>query len=443
MLQRIAFFALAGEPRMLRLRPRLTALATALVSTLSWYGTTTAAAAATATTCPALAPGAMVTFGDHVTAVPDRGASADCQASIDDLIEDERAWGSQSAFLQHVAQVTFDLLKAGRVTTTERARLLAAAPASGVGTTLKVKLIAFNDFHGSLEAAGSNPGVARLATKLAELKAVNPLHAVLSAGDLIGASPLVSALFHDEPTIEAMNRIGIDFNAVGNHEFDEGKAELLRMQQGGNHPTDVFSGKGLPADLTPQGQFAGARFGFLAANVTDADSGQTLLPGVGVKSFLGNKMAVIGMTLKSTPTIVSPSGVAGLSFQDEAETVNALIPSLRAQGIKALVVLVHEGGVTTGGGVNGCAGVSGPIVDIVKRLDPEVDLVITGHTHQAYNCLLPKRGGAPVRVTSAGQYGRLVTDIDVTLDPAPGTCVRSLPPMSQSPTARPLKRPRR
>lgn len=357
----------------------------------------------------------VLTLGAYATSIPNRFVSASC-TTLDDLIADEQAWGSQAAFTTHVSRVSFDMQKAGQISAVERGRLLTAAVASGVGTRLTVKIIGFNDFHGSLEAAGSNPGVARLATKIAELKAVNPLHAVVSAGDLIGASPLVSALFHDEPTIEAMNRIGIDFNAVGNHEFDEGKAEILRMQRGGNHPTDVFSGKGMPADLNAQGEFGGARFGFLAANVQDTTTGQTLLPGVGIKNFLGNKVAFIGMTLEDTPTIVSPSGVAGLSFKDEADTVNALIPQLKAQGVETVVVVVHEGGAIVSGGSNGCTGVSGAIVGIVNRLDPEVDLVITGHTHQAYNCLINNQAGQPVRVTSAGQYGRLVSDIDLTID---------------------------
>lgn len=369
---------------------------------------------AAAAACQVGSASGQITFGGFDTGLPNRVTSADC-TTLDDAFRDEQPWGSQAAFVTHVSQVAFNLQKAGKLSAIERVKLLGAATASKVGATLTVKLIGFNDFHGSIEAAGSNPGVARLATRIAELKASNPLNAVVSAGDMIGASPLVSALFHDEPTIEAMNRIGIDFNAVGNHEFDEGRQELLRMQHGGNHPTDVFSGKGLAVDLGPQGQFAGARFGFLAANVLDTASGQTLLPGVGVKDFLGNKIAFIGMTLEGTPTIVSPSGVAGLQFKDEADTVNALVPQIKAKGIESIVVLIHEGGAASGG-INACNGVSGAIVDIVRRLDPAVDLVISGHTHSAYNCLLPNSAGRPVRVTSAGQYGRLVTDIDLTLD---------------------------
>ena len=359
-------------------------------------------------------PSGNVSFGDFDTGVVDRTLDASCQ-TLDGLILDEDAWGNRAAFLRHVTEVTLAPMQGGALAAADRAKLIAAAQQSQVGAQLTVKLIAFNDFHGNIEAAGSNPGVARLATVINGLRAANPLHAVVSAGDMIGASPLVSALFHDEPTIEAMNRLAIDFNAVGNHEFDEGRDELLRMQNGGNHPTDPNSGLGLTDDLR-DGQFAGAGFKFLAANVVDTASGQTLFPGVGVKDFLGNKVAFIGMTLEGTPTIVTPSGVAGLEFRDEADTVNAQIPKLRAQGIQTVVVLIHEGGLTTGGGVNGCDGVSGPVVDIVNRLDGEVDLVVSGHTHRAYNCLIANRDGVPVRVTSAGSFGRLVSDIDLTID---------------------------
>ncbi|MFT3735785.1 MAG: bifunctional metallophosphatase/5'-nucleotidase [Rhodocyclaceae bacterium] len=356
-----------------------------------------------------------VTFGSYDTGVSNRAVSGAC--TIDDLFSDEQAWGSQAAFIAHASTVSFELYRDKKISAVERARLMAAAQASGVGSTLKVKIIGFNDFHGYVKAregSSSNPGVASFAYKINQLRAQNPLNAVVSAGDLIGASPLTSALFKDEPTIEAMNRIKIDFNAVGNHEFDEGKAELLRMQNGGNHPSDLFSGKGLSADLK-DGAFAGAKFKFLAANVVESDTMTTIFPGVGVKDFLGNKVAFIGMTLESTPTIVSPSGVAGLTFKDEADTVNALVPQLKAQGINSIVVLIHEGGFATlSGGV--CSGMSGAIVDIVNRLDPAVDLVVSGHTHQEYNCVINNSAGKPVRVTSAGQYARRLTDIDMVID---------------------------
>ena len=289
-----------------------------------------------------------------------------------------------------------------------------AATPSGGPATVDVQLLSINDFHGNLEPpAGSSGrigtinagGVEYLATHVRNLEATNPNTVVVSAGDLIGASPLLSALFHDEPTIEAMNLIGLDFNAVGNHEFDEGAAELIRMQEGGCHPVDGC----LDGD-----DFAGADFRFLAANVVREDNGKTLFPAYKIRSFAGAKVAFIGIVLEGTPTIVTPSGVAGLTFLDEAETVNALIPELKAKGVESVVVLIHEGGAQVAPApYNGCTGISGAIVDIVNNFDDEVDAVLSGHTHQAYNCTIDNK-----LVTSGSSFGRIVTDVNLTIDRA-------------------------
>jgi 5'-nucleotidase len=289
---------------------------------------------------------------------------------------------------------------------------------------VKVQLLALNDFHGQLappaaplllrrDEAGKPVrvdagGVAFLAEHIARLRAENPRNTlVVSAGDLVGASPLVSALFHDEPTIEAMNALGLDLAAVGNHEFDEGRAELLRLQKGGCHPKDGCQ------DGTP---FPGARFSFLAANVVDTATGESLFPPYAIRTFEGVKVAFIGMTLEGTPSIVTPSGVAGLRFLDEVETANRLVPRLQAQGVQAIVVLLHEGGEQAPGGpYDGCEQLSGPIVEIARALSPAVDVVLSAHTHQAYDCVI-----AGKRVTSAASMGRLVTDLDLTLDAASG-----------------------
>jgi 5'-nucleotidase len=295
---------------------------------------------------------------------------------------------------------------------------IAGVAVAGKPVTVDVQILAVNDFHGNLEPpTGSSGrigsidagGVEYLATHIDNLRSQNPNTVVVSAGDMIGASPLLSALFHDEPAIEAFNLIGLDYNAVGNHEFDEGWQELLRMQNGGCHPTDGC----LDGD-----DFAGAKFTFLAANVVRDDNGKTIFPAYKVRSFASAKVAFIGMTLEGTPSIVTPSGVAGLSFKDEADTVNALVPELKAKGIETIVVLVHEGGAQTGT-YNECVGVSGAIVDIVNRLDPEVDVVISGHTHQAYNCNINDK-----LVTSAASFGRLVTDIDLKIDRISGEVVQ-------------------
>ncbi len=300
-----------------------------------------------------------------------------------------------------------------------------------------VKILALNDFHGQLEspgtfrvnAASASPtvpvgGVDWLAGYIASYKALNPNTVVVSAGDLIGATPLISALFHDEGTIETMNRAGLDFNAVGNHEFDEGKDELKRMQSGGCHPTDPNTCKG--AQVGTPVPFEGAKFKFLAANVVENSSGRTIFPAYAIKALGGVRVAFIGMTLKETPTIVTPSGVAGLTFTDEAEAVNALIPRLRARGAEAVVVLIHQGGVqTVGRGIdtmNQCVGNldGSPIKTIVSNLDDEVDLVISGHTHQPYNCLLPNKLNRPIPVTSADAQGRLLTNIDMNIESTTG-----------------------
>lgn len=393
---------------------------------------------------PAFADGiacsGTVTFGEGAalvaTSVPNEALQGAC---MNDLIQDTQAeganYGSHGEFVAELSHLARKWLKQHRITPRQFAELVAAAARSDVGRTMKVRVIAFNDFHGNIDGANLSfrsdadgifalnangqrvavpaGGVDYMAGLVRELKAGAPNSVVVSAGDLIGASPLNSALFHDEPAIETMNRLGLEFNAVGNHEFDEGREELLRMQAGGCHPTDANSCQGNRVG-TPY-PFEGAKFRFLAANVADTASGKTLFPAYGVKSFKGNRIAFVGMTLKGTPSIVTPSGVAGLEFRDEADTVNALVRKLKRQGVHAVVVLVHEGGAAPGS-INGCNGVSGPIVDIVSRMDDAVDLVVSGHTHQAYNCALPNAAGRNVPVTSAGSFSRLMTRIDLTLD---------------------------
>ncbi|QJR10951.1 Endonuclease YhcR [Usitatibacter rugosus] len=300
-----------------------------------------------------------------------------------------------------------------------------------------VKIIAINDFHGNLQSPGTfgvstavpaadRPAVGGaefLAAYVAKMKAANPNSVVVGAGDNIGASPLISALFFDEPAVEALNRIGMEFTSVGNHEFDKGSAELLRLQNGGckvtNGTTDPASCRG--ATVGTPVPFEGAKFKWLSANVVKTSDGQPLLPAFGTKTFNGVPVAFIGMTLKATPTIVTPTGVAGLEFRDEATTVNALVPTLKAQGIQAIVVLVHEGGFQTGSlsDINGCEGnlAGSAIAEIVKKLDDAVDVVVSGHTHAAYNCKLPNAAGRLIPVTSTPAFGRTVTEIDVTINP--------------------------
>ena len=318
------------------------------------------------------------------------------------------------------------------------AAVVAACGGGGDDTTpFAVKVIGFNDYHGNLESPGafganlSVPAASRppvggadfLAAHVTRLKSQNPMNVVVGAGDSIGASPLISALFHDEPAVETLNRVGLEFNSVGNHEFDKGSAELMRLQNGGckisNGLPDPNSCRGAAAG-TPV-PFEGAKFKWLSANVIATATGKPLLPAYGIKNFKGIPVAFIGMTLKATPSIVTPTGVAGLEFRDEADTVNALIPELRAQGIEAIVVLVHEGGFQTGSlsDINGCEGnlAGSAIANLVKRFDNAVDLVVSGHTHAAYNCKLPNASGRAIAVTSSSSFGRVLSDIDLTIDP--------------------------
>jgi 5'-nucleotidase len=287
-------------------------------------------------------------------------------------------------------------------------------------TPVDLRILAINDFHGNLrpptggiriadpddktkKIAVPAGGAEHMATLVKQLRQEEKNTIFVAAGDLIGASPLLSAKFHDEPTIESLSMMGLEVASVGNHEFDEGKDELLRMQNGGCHPVDNCQG--------PH-PFGGAKFHYLAASTFEKSTGKTVFPPYEIREFDGIPVAFIGLTLKGTPNLVSPVGIAGLEFRDEADTVNALLPELKARGVEAIVVLIHEGGFPTGD-YNECPGISGAIVDIVKKFDRAVDVVISGHTHQAYVCEIDRR-----LVTSGDKYGTIVTAIDLKLDPA-------------------------
>ena len=276
-----------------------------------------------------------------------------------------------------------------------------------------IQILAFNDFHGALEPpTGSNGrigtvaagGVEYLAAHVARLKAENANTIVVSAGDNIGASPLVSGMFHDEPTIEALGAAGLEISAVGNHEFDEGWEELHRMQTGGCHPADGCQ------DHTP---FTGARFQYLSANVMRGT--ETLFPPTAVKVIDGVKVGFIGLALQGTPSIVNSSFLRGLTFRSEIAAGNEAAASLVKQGVKAIVVVIHQGGRPAQTDVNGCGITGGAIVDIANGLSPDIDVIVSGHSHQAYVCTV-----AAKLVTSAQSNGALVTDIDLRIDRATG-----------------------
>jgi 5'-nucleotidase len=310
--------------------------------------------------------------------------------------------------------------------------------AAGASEPVTVGIVAINDFHGALEPpkqsvfvpSGKGPtptdpsgtvgvpagGAAWLASAIDSVRAKYPYNVTVSAGDMISASQIASSIYLDEPAIGVMNRIGVDFNAVGNHEFDRGPEELRRMQNGG---CEQYTSR-KPCQLE---RFAGAKFKYLAASTKTAD-GHTLFPATGLKSFGEGTRKVtigfIGLTLKGTPDLVSADRIKGLTFADEADTINAAIPALKAQGADAIVVLIHQGGKTDEfSNVSGCQTLKGEITGILDRLDTRVDVVVSGHTHWPYVCDYGTLNRAkPFLLTSAGVYGELVTDITLSIDPS-------------------------
>ncbi|MFJ3773979.1 bifunctional metallophosphatase/5'-nucleotidase [Streptomyces sp. NPDC090075] len=304
-----------------------------------------------------------------------------------------------------------------------------------------VQLLSFNDLHGNLEPPSGSSGrvtelqadgttrtidaggVEYLATHLREARKGNPYSITAAGGDMVGASPLVSGLFHDEPTIEALNKLDLDVTTVGNHEFDEGAKELARLQNGGCHPTD-----GCYTDK----KFKGADFPYLAANVLDEKTDKPILKPYWVWQKKDVKIGFIGVTLEGTPNIVSADGVKGLAFKDEVETINKYAKVLQRQGVQSIVALVHEGGFPSSSSYNydcdspGAGdGISGPIVDIAKNVTPAVDALVTGHTHTAYVCTIDDPAGNPRMVTSAASFGRLYTDTTLTYDRRTGDIART------------------
>ncbi len=301
----------------------------------------------------------------------------------------------------------------------------AEVPPAGVASApVEVQILALNDFHGNLEppsltipaGAGAVPagGAAYLASALRKSRTEGSI--TVSAGDLIGASPISSALFLDEPTIKALSLAGLEIASVGNHEFDRGSAELKRMQSGG---CARFTNR-QPCAVEP---FAGAAFNYLAANVLGED-GRSIFPATAIREASGTKIGFIGMTLKETATLVSPSGVAGLSFTDEAATANALVPGLKAAGASTIVLLIHQGASIAGRFDDpSCPGLAGDILPIIEKLDPAIQLIVSGHTHNAYICKLPVAGGGSRLLTSAGKYGTMLTDIRLSFDRPGGRLV--------------------
>lgn len=311
------------------------------------------------------------------------------------------------------------------------ALLLAACASHPVSAPLELTVLGINDFHGNIQASAPVPktlrvqdaahpeqtvavaagGAAYVAAALDRLREAHPNSITVGVGDLIGAAPLASSLLADEPTIEAMNRLGMSLSVVGNHEFDRGREELLRRVRG---ECPSAQGCQLPG-------FQGARFAYLAANVIDEASGKPIFPPYAIRSVGGVKIAFVGAVLKGTPQIVNPAGIRGLRFEDEADAINRVLPEIRAQGVRTIIALIHEGadyssprGTYNDAGYR-CDGFSGPIKSIVQRLDPQIRAVMSAHTHMAYTCKVDGR-----LVVQGASYGAMITELDLRVDPASG-----------------------
>ncbi|WP_018604396.1 bifunctional metallophosphatase/5'-nucleotidase [Uliginosibacterium gangwonense] len=287
----------------------------------------------------------------------------------------------------------------------------------------EVAILGINDFHGHIQSADPTPrvlnlpdpadpsrkiavptgGAAYVASELAILRKDNANSITVGVGDLIGASPASSSLLNDEPTIEALNRMGLSLSVVGNHEFDAGSDALLRRIKGE-----------CPANGCAMPGFSGARFEYLAANVIDKANGKPFLKPYVIREVGGVKIAFIGTPLHEVPDMVMAAGIKTLRFEDEVQTINHYVPEIRAQGVRTIVALVHQGGEYAGDfndPTYRCEGLKGPIIDIVKRLDPEVDVVMSAHTHNAYTCKINGR-----LVTQGYSYGALVSEIRLKID---------------------------
>ena len=311
------------------------------------------------------------------------------------------------------------------------ATALALAFAAHAADTVALRLIGINDFHGNLESAnlslpladpgapaGSKPvfvptgGAAALAGLVKSLRAEAPHSIMLAGGDLIGAAPLASTLFHHESTVEVLNTMGLELSVVGNHEFDAGVAELRRVMRGGC----AAAGGDPNLSSCVGGQYRGTRYRYISSNVLDERKRPVAAPYV-IRYVAGVPIGFVGSVTKTTPQMVIPSGIKGLAFADEADGANRAAVQLRARGVKAIVAVFHEGfelgTYEKRGDWNdvSCPDAHGPLLDILKRLDPAIKVVFSGHTHQGYRCEIDGR-----IVIQGTSYGRGVSVVDVTLD---------------------------
>ncbi|BBB69523.1 multifunctional 2',3'-cyclic-nucleotide 2'-phosphodiesterase/5'-nucleotidase/3'-nucleotidase [Undibacterium sp. YM2] len=289
--------------------------------------------------------------------------------------------------------------------------------------TTDITIFSINDFHGNLQADQPVPyvatktdparpaekisvpagGYAYLTTKLKERRQAVGSSIFVGAGDLIGASPMGSALMKDEPVIEALNRLDLSVTAVGNHEFDNGTADLMRKIKGE-----------CPATGCAYADFKGARFSYLGANIHELGNNKPWLTPYVIRQVGDFKVGFIGAVTADVPNLVAGDAVKHLSFEDEATAINRYVPELQKQGVAAIVVLIHEG-ATYKGSENDpsyrCEGLQGPIIEISKKLDKAISLVVSGHSHQGYTCKIDGK-----LVVQGRSYGSFLTESTLTID---------------------------
>ncbi|MCD0450367.1 bifunctional metallophosphatase/5'-nucleotidase [Actinocorallia sp. API 0066] len=316
--------------------------------------------------------------------------------------------------------------------------------------SVPVRLLALNDFHGNLEPPTGSSGrmvdehgatvdAGGAAYVAAWMKRMTNKDTIkVAQGDLIGATPLISAAYHDEPSVEFLGDIGVTVSSVGNHEFDEGYAELKRIMKGGSHPVDGPS---------PAGRWKGAKYDYIGANVLlekgrdlpklpgmevlkkikkkrlDAlirQYGLPALPPIAVRKVNGQQVGFIGAVTETTPTIVTASGIAGLKFAPVVRSAEFGSKLLKELGVEAQVLLVHEGdNVLTGQSPDACStttdpdGSAGAGTEIATRVDPEIDLILSGHSHQAYVCTVKDPAGNDRLYSQGGSFGRVISQVDL------------------------------
>ena len=304
------------------------------------------------------------------------------------------------------------------------AAFLSAGCATRPTAPIEINLVALNDFHGHLDSTkfqytsihtsgqqtAQAGGVDTIAAAVQAWRREDKDLLFVGAGDLIGASPAMSSMWADEPALEALSMAGMRISSVGNHEFDNGRAELLRQQRGGCESVRPEKACQFTKD------FRGAGFTYLAANVIDDATGKPFLPAYRIEDVKGVKVGLIGAVLRNTASVVLASGIVGLTFEDEASAINRVIPAMRAEGAQVFVVLIHEGGTTPEPfDKPDCSGLKGPVVDIVKKLDPAIRVIVSGHSHTGFQCKVDGRV-----VTQGEMGGHVLSRIRMMVDPASG-----------------------